>query len=88
MQFSKIILSFFVLGIIISMGMTNAFGHGLGCRLGYEIMPPEMLGSKLVSLEISSDTWPDKDTKEISFALFETDTGVTVKDVTYFISLC
>ena len=83
MQFSKIILSFFVLGIIISMGMTNAFGHGLG----YEIMPPEMLGSKLVSLEISSDTWPDKDTKEISFALFETDTGVTVKDVTYFIML-
>jgi len=83
MQFSKIILSFFVLGIIISMGMTNAFGHGLG----YEIMPPEMLGSKLVSLEISSDTWPDKDTKEISFALFETDTGVTVKDVTYFVML-
>jgi len=64
MQFSKIFLSLFVLGIIISMGMTNAFGHGLG----YEIMPPEMLGSKLVSLEISSDTWPDKDTKEISFA--------------------
>jgi len=83
MQFSKIFLSLFVLGIIISMGMTNAFGHGLG----YEIMPPEMLGSKLVSLEISSDTWPDKYTKEISFALFETDTGVTVKDVTYFIML-
>ena len=62
MQFSKIFLSLFVLGIIISMGMTNAFGHGLG----YEIMPPEMLGSKLVSLEISSDTWPDKYTKEIS----------------------
>jgi len=83
MQFSKIILSFFVLGIIISVGMTNAFGHGLG----YEIMPPEMLGSKLVSLEISSDTWPDEYTKEITFSLFETDTGVTVKDVTYFIML-
>jgi len=83
MQFSKIFLSLFVLGIIISMGMTNAFGHGLG----YEIMPPEMLGSKLVSLEISSDTWPDEYTKEISFALFETDTGVTVKNVTYFVML-
>jgi len=65
------------------MGMTNAFGHGLG----YEIMPPEMLGSKLVSLEISSDTWPDEYTKEISFALFETDTGVAVKNVTYFVML-
>jgi len=83
MQFSKIILSFFVLGIIISMGMTNAFGHGLG----YEIMPPEMLGSKLVSLEISSDTWPDEYTKEITFSLFETDTGVNVDNVTYFIML-
>jgi len=83
MQFSKIFLSFFVLGIIVSMGMTNAFGHGLG----YEIMPPEMLGSKLVSLEISSDIWPDEYTKEISFALFETDTGVAVKNVTYFVML-
>ena len=83
MQFSKIFLSFFVLGIIISMGMTNAFGHGLG----YEIMPPEMLGSKLVSLEISSDTWPDEYTKEITFSLFETDTGVNVENVTYFIML-
>jgi len=83
MQFSKIILSFFVLGIIISMGMTNAFGHGLG----YEIMPPEMLGSKLVSLEISSDTWPDEFTKEVSFALFDTDTCVAVKNVTYFVML-
>ena len=63
--------------------MTNAFGHGLG----YEIMPPKMLGSKLVSLEISSDTWPDEYTKEITFSLFETNTGVTVKDVTYFIML-
>jgi len=50
-------------------------------------MPPEMLGSKLVSLEISSDTWPDEYTKEISFALFETDTGVAVKNVTYFVML-
>jgi len=83
MRFSKIILSFFVLGIIISMGMTNAFGHGLG----YEIMPPEMLGSKMVSLEITSDTWPDEYTKEISFTLFETDTGVNVENVTYFIML-
>ena len=83
MQFSKIFLLFFVLGIIVSIGTTNAFGHGLG----YEIMPPEMLGSKLVSLEITSDTWPDEYTKEITFSLFETETGVTVKDVTYFIML-
>jgi len=46
-----------------------------------------MLGSKMVALEITSDTWPDPYTKEISFALLETDTGVTVKDVTYFVML-
>jgi len=63
--------------------MTNAFGHGLG----FEVMPPEMLGSKLVSLEITSDTWPDEYTKEIKFSLFETDTGVNVENVTYFVML-
>jgi len=50
-------------------------------------MPPEILGSKLVSLEISSDTWPDEYTKEITFSLFETDTGVNVENVTYFVML-
>jgi len=50
-------------------------------------MPPEMLGSKLVSLEITSDTWPDEYTKEITFSLFETDTGVNVDNVTYFVML-
>jgi len=63
--------------------IAESYGHGLG----YEIMPPEMLGSKLVSLEISSDTWPDEYTKEIVFSLFETDTGVNVENVTYFIML-
>ena len=55
--------------------------------MGNEILPPVMLGSKMVALEITSDTWPDPYTKEISFALLETDTGVTVKDVTYFVML-
>jgi len=63
--------------------ISESYGHGLG----YEIMPPEMLGSKLVSLEVSSDTWPDEYTKEITFSLFETDTGVAVKNVTYFVML-
>ena len=81
MQFSKIFISLFVLGIILSMGMTNAFGHGLGS----EIMPPVMLGSKFVILEISSSQIPDTETKEISFNLFDLDTGITLKDVTYFV---
>jgi len=69
--------------ILLFSSISQSYGHGLG----YEIMPPEMLSSKLVSLEISSDTWPDEYTKEISFSLFETDTGVNVENVTYFIML-
>jgi len=69
--------------MLLFSSISESYGHGLG----YEIMPAEMLGSKLVSLEISSDTWPDEYTKEISFALFETDTGVAVNDVTYFVML-
>mgnify|MGYP000994471432 CR=1 FL=1 len=69
--------------MLLFSSISESYGHGLG----YEIMPPEMLGSKLVSLEISSDTWPDEYTKEITFSLFETDTGVNVDNVTYFIML-
>ena len=63
------------------MGITNAFGHGLGS----EIMPPVILGSKFVTLEVSSSQIPDTETREFSFNLFDLDTGITMKDVTYFI---
>ena len=69
--------------LLLFSSISESYGHGLG----YEIMPPEMLDSKLVSLEITSDTWPDEYTKEITFSLFETDTGVNVDNVTYFIML-
>jgi len=69
--------------MLLFSSISESYGHGLG----YENMPPEMLGSKLVSLEISSDTWPDEYTKEITFSLFETDTGVNVENVTYFVML-
>ena len=63
------------------MGITNVFGHGLGS----EIMPPVMFDSKFVTLEVSSSQIPDTETKEFSFNLFDLDTGITLKDVTYFI---
>ena len=63
------------------MGITNSFGHGLG----YEIMLPVTLGSKFVTLEVSSTQIPDTETREFSFNLFDLDTGITLKDVTYFI---
>jgi len=81
MRFSIIFLSVFVLGVILSIGITNSFGHGLGS----EIMPPVMLGSKFITLEVSSTQIPDTETREFSFNLFDLDTGITLKDVTYFI---
>ena len=81
---SKCVLCFGLMAcVLLFSSISESYGHGLG----YEIMPPEMLGSKLVSLEISSDTWPDEYTKEITFSLFETDTGVNVENVTYFVML-
>jgi len=81
---NKYVLCFGLMAcVLLFSSISESYGHGLG----YEIMPPEMLGSKLVSLEISSDTWPDEYTKEITFSLFETDTGVNVENVTYFVML-
>jgi len=83
LKYQYVFYSGFLICILLFSSISESYGHGLG----YEVMPPEMLGSKLVSLEITSDTWPDEYTKEISFALFETDTGVNVENVTYFIML-
>ena len=77
----------FCFGLIACMLSFSSIAESYGHGLGYESMPPEMLGSKLVSLEISSDTWPDEYTKEIVFSLFETDTGINVENVTYFVML-
>ena len=83
MKHKYVLCSGLLVCLLLFSSISESYGHGLGS----EIMPPEMLGSKLVSLEISSDTWPDEYTKEITFALFETDTGVNVENVTYFIML-
>ena len=83
MKHQYVLCSGLLVCILLFSSISESHGHGLG----YEIMPPEMLGSKLVSLEITSDTWPDEYTKEIKFSLFETDTGVNVENVTYFVML-
>jgi hypothetical protein len=83
LKYQYVFYSGFLICVLLFSSISESYGHGLG----YEVMPPEMLGSKLVSLEISSDIWPDEYTKEIKFSLFETETGVNVENVTYFIML-
>ncbi|MGI0064575.1 MAG: hypothetical protein ACREAL_06860 [Nitrosopumilaceae archaeon] len=63
--------------------ITDSYGHGIG----YEVFPPVQLGDKRVVLEVTSSQYqnPDNSDREISFALFDTETGITVRDITYSI---
>ena len=81
----KYLVSFALLfcALLISFSsIADSYGHGLGS----EVLPPKPLGTKMVTLEVSSHPVPDTDTREIYFSLYETDTGTTVKDVTYSIT--
>ena len=62
----KCLVSFTLLfcALLISFSsIADSYGHGLGS----EVLPPELLGSKMVTLEISSHPIPDADTREIYF---------------------
>ena len=63
--------------------ITDSYGHGIG----YEVFPPVQLGDKRVALEVTSSQYqnPNNSDREITFALFDTETGITVRDVTYSI---
>ncbi len=79
---------FFIIIFSLFLGSTfftsNSFGHGLG----FEVLPPVMLGDKQVALEVSSAQYlnPDSTDRQVTFTLFETATEVTIRDVTYHIT--
>jgi hypothetical protein len=64
--------------------LENIYGHGLG----YEVLPPVMLGDKEVALEVTSAQYADPDStdRQIVLSLFETSTAITVREVTYHIT--
>jgi len=70
--------------VIVSFSLQNAYGHGLG----YEVLPPVMLGDKEVALEVTSAQYSDPDStdRQIALSLFETSTAITVREVTYHIT--
>jgi hypothetical protein len=71
------------IGIIYSMTIFSVYGHGVG----YEVLPPIKLGDKEVALEVTSSQYenPDNPDRQITFALFNTENGITVREVTYYI---
>lgn len=75
------LLAVVVSGIILTSGALLAYGHGIG----YETLPPQMLGSRQVAMEVSSTVDNSTNSKQIKFTLFDTTTGLTVRDVHYHI---
>jgi len=67
-----------------SFSLQNTYGHGLG----YEVLPPVILGDREVALEVTSAQYadPESSDRQITLSLFETATAITVRDVTYHIT--
>ncbi len=75
----RIILLFGI--VAIGVIFQPAFGHGLG----FETLPPQMLGDRKVAMEVISTVDNATSRKQIVFSMFDTNTGFTVRDVTYHI---
>jgi hypothetical protein len=81
----KILLILICIGISVSsFSLENIYGHGLG----YEVLPPVMLGDKEVALEVTSAQYADPESpdRQITLSLFETTSTITVREVTYHIT--
>jgi len=65
--------------MILCISLDDAYGHGIG----YETLPPQMLGDRQVAMEVSSTVDNSTGKKQIIFSLFDTDTGMTIRDVSY-----
>jgi hypothetical protein len=73
----------FSIGLLSISMISLSFEHGIG----YEVLPPVMLGDKEVALEVTSSQYknPDNSDREVTFSLFDTSSGITLRDVTYHI---
>jgi hypothetical protein len=83
MLVQKKILLISLIVTTLSLFIIDSDGHGIG----YEVFPPVKLGDKMVALEVTSSQYqnPDSPDREITFSLFDIETGITIKDVTYSI---
>ena len=63
--------------------ISEAYGHGVG----FETLPPVKVGDKEVAMEVQSSQYenPENPDRRISFSLFDSETGITLRDVTYHI---
>lgn len=76
---TEFLLAAFVIFFVISFDAV--FGHGVG----YETLPPQMLGDRKVAMEVNSNVDNVTGRKQIIFSMFDTNTGITVRNVKYHI---
>ena len=76
-----------ILFLIFSSGLIITFHDVYGHGVGSEIFPPVELNGKLVSLEVTSSTKDDlqSDDQQISIALIDFDSKITLRDVTFLV---
>ncbi len=67
--------------VFTTLMVSSAFGHGVG----YETLPAQMLGDRKVAMEVNSVVDNATSKREITFSLFDTDTGITLRDITYHV---
>ncbi|TBR11886.1 MAG: hypothetical protein EPO62_01105 [Candidatus Nitrosotenuis sp.] len=67
--------------VFLSMSSHSALGHGVG----FETLPPKMLGDRKVAMEVSSVVDNSTNSRKVTFSMFDTNTGITVRDVTYHV---
>lgn len=72
-----------VFSLIMVLGTSAhlAFGHGVG----FETLPPKMLGDRKVAMEVSSTVDNSTNRRQVTFSMFDTGNGITVRDVTYHV---
>lgn len=81
MMKSSYIHGILFLVVFLSTFTHAAFGHGVG----FETLAPKMLGDRKVTMEVSSNVDNATNRKQITFSLFDTNTGITIRDVTYHV---
>jgi len=69
------------LAVLLGMSAHSAFGHGVG----FETLPPKMLGDRKVAMEVSSNVDNSTHRRQVTFSMFDTNTGITVRDVKYHV---
>lgn len=77
---TQLLIAVFVVFFVV-VSLDAAFGHGVG----YETLPPQMLGDRKVAMEVNSDVDNATGRKQITFSMFDTNTGITVRNVKYHI---